>query len=102
LKNICPECDSHHLDFESNIYKCRNCGASFDVPAKKGFIRGSVIRTIIAIFSVIVITFVLFRLFVLASSSVAMKPAIYLYTSKEEKENLKLKVKGKITTRIPW
>ena len=31
-----------------------------------------------------------------------MKPAIYLYTPKEEKENLKLKVKGKITTRIPF
>ena len=34
--------------------------------------------------------------------AIAMKPAIYLYTPKEEKESLKLKVKGQITTRIPF
>jgi hypothetical protein len=52
---------------------------------------------------VIIITFILFQLFFTTGGGggAALKPAIYLYAPQEKKEQLKLKVKGAITTRIP-
>ena len=56
---------------------------------------------IVSIILGVLITLVIF-LWVNSAPQTAMKPAIYLYTPGEKKESLKLKVKGKITTRIPW
>lgn len=60
------------------------------------------IAIIISIFVGILITIVYIIWAGATSTAVAMKPAIYLYAPKEEKEQIKLKVKGEITTRIPY
>ena len=101
----CPQCNSRRLTFDSvsKIYKCKTCEAAFDMPVKSQIFSSTVFKAALAIITVLVISFILFLLSrVLSQSSAAMKPAIYLYTPKDEKEKLKLKVKGAITTRIPF
>jgi len=97
----CPECNSRKLtlDRRTKIYKCKNCKATFDTPIKIDKMNPLTI-TLIATLIMMAITATLMAY--LYTAVVAMKPAIYLYTPKEEKEQLKLKVKGVITTRIPF
>ncbi|MDO9537420.1 MAG: hypothetical protein Q7J68_03775 [Thermoplasmata archaeon] len=97
----CPECNSRSLslDHRTNMYKCKNCNATFDTPIKIDKMSPSTIA-LIATMIMVAITVTLAA--ILYSMVISMKPAIYLYTPREEKEQLKLKVKGVITTRIPF
>lgn len=58
--------------------------------------------TIAIIVTMVMVAITVILAAILYSMVVALKPAIYLYTPKEEKERLKLKVKGVVTTRIPF
>jgi hypothetical protein len=97
----CPECRSRWLtlDRRTKFYRCWNCKATFDTPIKIDKMSPSTIA-LIATMIMVAITVTLAA--ILYSMVISMKPAIYLYTPKEEKEQLKLKVKGAITTRIPF
>ncbi|MFO7618083.1 MAG: hypothetical protein R6W91_00220 [Thermoplasmata archaeon] len=85
----------------SGTYKCNMCDATFDVPAEGRRMPWILTKAGLAIIAAITITFILFRLLVWTVSSPAMKPAVYLYAPGVQNEQLKLKVRGIITTRIP-
>ncbi|MBU4071662.1 MAG: hypothetical protein KJ773_05770, partial [Candidatus Thermoplasmatota archaeon] len=97
----CPECNSRRLslDRKTKIYRCWNCKATFDTPVK---IDKMSPRALALIATLIMVAITVTLAAILYSMVISMKPAIYLYTPKEEKEQLKLKVKGAITTRIPF
>ncbi len=61
---------------------------------------GSIVRALIAILLMMAITVILAA--VLYVNAQSFKPAIYLYTPEKRSENLRLTVKGEITTRIPY
>lgn len=97
----CPECRSRWLtlDRRTKVYRCWNCKATFDTPIK---IDKMSLSTIALIATMIMVAITVTLAAILYSMVISLKPAIYLYTPKEEKEQLKLKVKGVITTRIPF
>lgn len=101
MKKLCPDCDSQLLSYSKKRkeYACWACDSTFAAPVEEdGWSRAQL--AIIATLIMTAITVLLAA--VLYTSVTAMKPAIYLYAPGEKKESLKLKVKGKITTRIPW
>lgn len=101
MKRLCPTCESQMISFDKkrDEYYCFKCSTTFENPIEKeGWSR----TQIALVATLIMVAFTALLAAILYSMVVAMKPAVYLYTPKEEKENLKLKVKGKITTRIPW
>ena len=98
---MCPECSSRRLslDHGTGIYRCKKCGVTFDKPVevdKMSPVTIAIIVTMVMVAITVILAAILY------SMVVALKPAIYLYTPKEEKERLKLKVKGAITIRIPF
>ncbi len=99
MKLACPECGSSWLKRKDGIYECWYCKASFAEPAR---VKGLSPWTIVLIGTMTMVAITVVLMAYLYTSVVAMKPAIYLYTRKEEKERLRLKVQGTITTRKPF
>ena len=62
----CPECESRRLYFNtaSKTYKCKTCEATFDTPVKSKMLRSAIVKAIMTIFTIIVICFLLFRVFI--------------------------------------
>ncbi len=100
MKKLCPECNSQLLSYsKKKEYYCYDCTSTFDTPIEKDRLS----RTQIALIAtLIMVAITAFLAAILYSMVVALKPAIYLYTPEEKKESLRLKVKGRITMRIPW
>lgn len=96
----CPSCKSRKLSpVGDKMLRCADCGAEFDRKLAEGQLPGWIVKVVLVVVAAITITFLLTR--VIFTSSAAMKPVIYLYAPGEQKERVKLTVKGRITTRIP-
>jgi len=97
----CPKCGSVKVkrDWRTGIYECRECRVNFDQPARIGKAN----KKSVAIWTtVVMVAITVFLMSLMYTTAVGMSPNIYLYAPREEKETLKLRVKGAITARIPF